>query len=96
MNTQQVVMYTLPNCVRCDQTKRHFARLGVEVKPVNIMEDEEARLRLKSKGFGQAPVVELGDEVWSGYEPGRIEAAAKTLLAKVGSALGMQPTPVMM
>jgi len=62
-----VTVYTLPSCVQCDSTKRYLQRNLIEFQEVKLSENPEAMEKIKSLGFTQAPVVEAGESVWSGF-----------------------------
>lgn len=63
-----VTVYTLPNCVQCDQTKRILDKLEVAYETVDLSEDVEAATKMIELGYKQAPVV-MVDEThhWSGF-----------------------------
>jgi len=44
---------------------------------VDISQDDAARDYVMALGYLQAPVVVAGDDHWSGFRPGRIEALAE-------------------
>lgn len=72
-----LTVYTKPNCVQCDSTKRLLAREGVAYELVDILENGDALLTIKELGYLQVPVVvtALGDH-WSGFRPDKIKALA--------------------
>ncbi|UOR02027.1 NrdH-redoxin [Leucobacter allii] len=68
-------VYTKPNCVQCDMTKRVLRQRGVEFEEDDIQDagNLEAVLAL---GFAAAPVVHAGgDDIWAGFQPERLHAA---------------------
>lgn len=69
-------LYTKDNCVQCKATKRALDRLNIEYNTIDIAKDDSARDYVLSKGFSQAPVVEAGDEIFSGFRPDRIKSLA--------------------
>jgi glutaredoxin-like protein NrdH len=68
------VVYTKPNCVQCDQTKKLLDKNGVEYTTVDITKDEAAFNMLIEKGFQAAPVVFSGDDSWAGFRPDKINS----------------------
>ena len=68
-----VKVYTLPACVQCDSTKRWLNRNGVEYVEIGLQEAPEDLDRLKSLGFSQAPIVEAGESVWSGFRMDKLK-----------------------
>jgi glutaredoxin-like protein NrdH len=68
------VVYTKPNCVQCDQTKKMLDKNGVEYTTVDITQDQEAYDKVVSMGFMSAPVVISGVHSWSGFKPDLINS----------------------
>lgn len=76
-----VVLYSKPNCVQCDATKRKFKKEGlvegVDYTVVDVSQDETALAFIKSLGYLQAPVVYVstpkGVHHWSGYDVDEID-----------------------
>lgn len=71
-----VNVYTLPACVQCDSTKRWLTRNGVEYAEIGLQDAPEALERFKSLGFTQAPIVEAGESVWSGFRMDKLTELA--------------------
>ncbi len=73
-----VTIYTAPQCVQCDATKRALAKAGLDYHEVDLTDDLDARdYVLNTLGHSSAPVVEIdGDDHWSGFRPDRIKALA--------------------
>lgn len=69
-------VYTKPNCVQCDATKRMMDKLGVEYTTVDIVDNPEELDKLISMGYRAAPVVVAGDDSWAGFQPDKITALA--------------------
>ena len=82
----EVVVYSKPNCFKCDHTERLFAKHGVSVRHINVMEtaesEQEFREFASQHNVTTMPlvVVERLDRVWSDLVPSKIEATAKELL----------------
>lgn len=68
------VVYTKPNCVQCEQTKKMLDKNGVEYTTVDITQDQEAYDKVVSMGFMSAPVVISGVRSWSGFKPDLINS----------------------
>jgi glutaredoxin-like protein NrdH len=67
-------VYTKPNCVQCNMTKRHMDKIGVKYRTVDITEDKEALNKLIELGYKSAPVVMTeGGQTWSGFQPAKID-----------------------
>jgi glutaredoxin-like protein NrdH len=67
-----VTVYTKPNCVQCEATKRLLDKLVIEYDTVDITQDIGAYDMLIDKGFRAAPVVNAGDDWWAGFNPDKI------------------------
>lgn len=62
-----VTVYSLPNCVQCDTTKRFLNKNLIEYNEIDLSQDSEAYEKIKGWGFTQAPVVEYDKKAWSGF-----------------------------
>lgn len=69
-----VVLFSKPGCQPCKATKRKLDAKGVDYKEFDISVDMEARDKVISLGFKQAPVVVTESDAWSGFNPGKIDA----------------------
>ena len=70
-------VYTKPNCVQCDMTKRLMDKIGVEYSTVDIVENPEEMQKLIDMGYRAAPVVMTEEgESWAGFQPDKITALA--------------------
>lgn len=76
-------VYTKPQCVQCDMTKRMMDKIGVEYTTVDIVENPEELNKLIEMGYRAAPVVVADNgESWAGFQPDKIEALAATLATR--------------
>lgn len=73
-----ITVYTLPNCVQCDQTKRFFDQKDVKYTTVDLSTDAQAYAMVSELGYKSAPVVKVGEEMWSGF---RLEKLNKTAVS---------------
>ena len=71
-----VNIYTLPACVQCESTKRWLSKNGIEYSEIKLQEAREDLERLKSLGFSQAPIVEAGESLWSGFRLDKLQDLA--------------------
>lgn len=78
-----VTVYTRsgpPKCMSCVQTTRHLTKRGIPFDEVDIDADPGTRLALDYLGMSSLPVVvaatALGEQVFCGYRPDRIDALA--------------------
>lgn len=63
-----VIIYSNPNCVQCEQTKRYLKSKGVEFETKMIQDSPEINALIEEKGYTAAPVVVAGDKSWSGFK----------------------------
>lgn len=67
-----VTVYTTPNCMQCDQTKKVLKRQGISFDSVDLSENKDALDYVLSLGYSAAPVVVAGKEHWSGFRMSRL------------------------
>lgn len=72
-----IKVYSLPNCVQCQQTKRLLDSSDVKYTEIDLSKDFEAVAHVAALGYKQAPVVETAKSHWSGFKYEKI----KTLIA---------------
>lgn len=71
-----VTVYSKPSCVQCNATYRALAKKGIDYSVVDVTEDQAAYEHVVSLGYQQVPVVETGEDHWSGYRPDMISQLA--------------------
>ena len=71
----RVTVYSLPDCVQCDRTKKLMDREGIAYEPVALEEHPELAAQFKEEGILQAPIVVVGNDGrrWSGFRPDLIK-----------------------
>jgi glutaredoxin-like protein NrdH len=67
-----IIVYTKPQCVQCEQTKKLLTKNGLEFDTVDITQDTEAYDKVVGMGFLAAPVVVTEDDSWAGFQPEKI------------------------
>jgi glutaredoxin-like protein NrdH len=67
-----ITLWTKPNCVQCETTKREFDRRGIIYKTRRLDKSPKAVDRFLELGFTSAPIVETDDRRWSGFRLNRI------------------------
>ena len=76
---KQLILYTKPNCVQCEWTKRLLEdpKHPVPYTEVNVTKDKEADRKLQSLGIMSLPYIETpsGDS-WFGFREGKIRGYA--------------------
>ena len=68
-----VTVYSLPNCVQCDSTKRMLKKNEIAFDEVDMSQDPIALEMVKSLGYTSAPVVIAGEDHWSGFRMDKIQ-----------------------
>ena len=76
MTHPATTLYTLPNCVQCNLTKRELDKHGVNYTLVDLTQDATAADYVRSLNHQQAPVVVIATSTqpvhWSGFQPALI------------------------
>ena len=62
-----ITVYSNPNCVQCENTKRFLNQKGLEFESKMIQDSPEIMPLIKEKGYRTAPVVVTDDDSWSGF-----------------------------
>ena len=73
----ELTIYGRASCVQCKATAREAERLGLAFSYVDLDQDIAAAARLVNAGFHSLPVVECGDQVWTGFLPDRLKQVAR-------------------
>ena len=71
-----IKVYSKPNCVRCEMAKRYLENKGAKFEVIDVFQDAEALAKLRDAGFSEMPVVDIGGEFHTGFQP--------NILAKAG------------
>lgn len=76
-----ITMYsTGQTCHRCRAVARHLNKLGLEYTEIDLMQDRDKAVELRSQGHNEAPVLLVtrdGVEEWSeGYHPDYLDSLA--------------------
>lgn len=73
----KITVYSKPNCMQCDFTKRFLDQHNLEYTAVDVMQDSEALARVQALGFQSLPVVVAdGIEPFFGFRPDILEKLA--------------------
>jgi glutaredoxin-like protein NrdH len=71
-----VTVYTNPNCVQCDMTKKQFDKLGVDYTVVDLTSVPDKVAEFKELGYLSAPIVTTDTKVWAGFKLAKIQSLA--------------------
>lgn len=79
----KVLIYTLPNCVQCEMTKKQFDNAGVAYELIDLTDHPSTASSLKETyGFTQAPIVITAGDAWSGFKLERIKGVIQAIHAE--------------
>ena len=65
-----VIVYTNPNCVQCEMTKKYLDKEGIAytVEDLQAEENYDKLVAFVEQGFKAAPIVVTDTDTWSGYK----------------------------
>ena len=66
MNEREVIVYTTPFCVPCEQLKRYLVSQGVPFTTRDLMMDEDAQDKIDDAGIRSTPILEVDGELYAG------------------------------
>ncbi|MGY0401493.1 glutaredoxin-like protein NrdH [Carnobacterium jeotgali] len=70
MAQKTIIVYSKPNCMQCNFTKKYLEDKGVPYEVKDIFESEEALNEVKDLGFSSVPVISVeGQEAFNGFRP---------------------------
>lgn len=72
-----VIVYSNPNCVQCEQTKKYLKLKGVEFESKMIADSPEVLPIIEANKYTSAPVVVAGDVSWSGFRLDKLSSLVK-------------------
>jgi glutaredoxin-like protein NrdH len=70
--TVKIVVWELPNCVQCRQTKREFDKRGIIYTTRKLT--PKAADKFLAMGFTSAPIIETDAKRWSGFRLDKIKS----------------------
>ncbi|WP_027960969.1 glutaredoxin-like protein NrdH [Halomonas halodenitrificans] len=68
----EIKVYTRPACPQCTATCRTLDRRGIDYRLIDLDRDPQAHEHVVALGHRQLPVVEAGEQHWSGFRPDRL------------------------
>lgn len=78
-----ITVYTTPNCVQCNATKRWLAKANIPFETVDLSTDDEAMKMVQEMGHTIAPVVITDVDNWSGFRISKLETLIKEYQSEV-------------
>ena len=70
---KKVVIYTSNTWPHCHTAKDYLAENEVEFTERNVQKDPEARKELMAKGIMAVPVIQIEDELITGFDKERVD-----------------------
>ncbi|MGF1764733.1 glutaredoxin-like protein NrdH [Aliivibrio kagoshimensis] len=67
-----IIVYSKPNCVQCEATKKLLDTKGITYQVIDLHRDEMALQKVVALGYREVPVVVTSSSHWSGFRPGMI------------------------
>ena len=71
---QEVIVYSTPFCGPCEQLKEYLRSRRVLYTVKDPHMDEDAADYLESRGVYTTPVLRVGEEILTGFEPAQVDA----------------------
>ena len=78
----EIIIWTSPNCVQCEMTKKTMTKLGIEYKELTLQEHPLVVETFKAQGFTSAPIVTTDTKIWSGFRLDKIKSLASHLFGE--------------
>lgn len=75
----KVLLFSIPNCVQCNQTAKQFEKRGIEFRTINLQDHPQLADQFRTLGHSSAPIVAAGMMSWSGFRLSKIEELAQRL-----------------
>lgn len=72
-----IMMYTMPDCSYCKQTKDFLKSFDISFKEINLQTDEDGQSFMESRGYTALPVTVIGEHEISGFRLDRIRELLK-------------------
>ncbi|SFC35554.1 ribonucleoside-diphosphate reductase class Ib glutaredoxin subunit [Alkalibacterium subtropicum] len=70
MEKSSVIVYSKPNCMQCQFTKKYLENKGIPFEEKDVEQNGEAIDEVKKMGFSSLPVVIAeGIEAFNGFRP---------------------------
>lgn len=74
--TKKVTVYSKPDCMQCNFTKKWLKERNIPYTELNVKEDEDALSKIKEMGYQAVPVVVTETENWYGFQPDKLAELA--------------------
>lgn len=68
----KVTVYSKPDCMQCNFTKKWLKERNVPYTELNVEEDEEALSKVREMGYQAVPVIVTETDSWYGFQPDKL------------------------
>ena len=89
-----IVVWELPNCVQCQQTKKEFDKRGIIYTSKRLDKSAKATARFRELGLLQAPIVETDKKRWSGFRLEKIKGLEQYLKIERQQGINIPAQPL--
>ena len=89
-----ITLWTKPNCVQCETTKRQFDKRGIIYKTRRLDKSPKAVERFLELGLTAAPIVETDDRRWSGFRLDKIKSLEYNLKSERAHGVNVPLEPL--
>jgi glutaredoxin-like protein NrdH len=72
----EVQVYTKPECVQCEYTKKKLDEFGIPHVDLDVVEHPIFAEQLQEQGITRMPYVVAGDQTWTGFQYDKIRNLA--------------------
>lgn len=71
--TKQVTVYSKPNCMQCNFTKKWLTEHDIEFNTIDVTQDDLSLSFIKDQlGYQAVPVIVTETEDWYGFQPDKL------------------------
>lgn len=88
----KITVWTKPNCVQCDQTKKEFDKRGIIYNTRKLT--PKAIAKFQELGLLAAPIIESDDRRWSGFRLDRIKSLEQHLRSERAHGINVPMQPI--
>jgi len=92
--TLRIVVWELPGCIQCHQTKREFEKRGIIFETRQLNKSQKAVKRFLELGFSQAPIIETDAKRWSGFRLDKINSLEMHLKSERAHGINVPLEPI--
>ncbi len=76
-----ITVYSKAGCVQCTATCRALDQQGIPYRVLDVSKNEESLSFVRGLGYMQVPVIVTDDEHWSGFQPDKLSALTREMVA---------------